>query len=297
MVILLALLAGCPRPLPPALPASTVSPLDPPVPPRLPPGRTAGVVSIPLVPLEVDLFEQGPILAALAASPDWRVTQWSDSVVAFRRRDGTVGRHGEANGSRVLLRTLSWPHGHPWDEDGVPTLSSELLLAPVELRVTAEGVASALVVDGGELDLEVHEVGPDPERPLTRAALAELAAIRGAGVPPTRGAGVPPALDAIEVTAVGPGELEVRARANPGRPGWTWLRILRGGEPWAEEAVAVGSREAIGWSAEAEGFYLQGRFFVPPGPAFRAVAELWFLASDAEAPERLRRRRVTIPAR
>lgn len=96
----------------------------------------------------------------------------------------------------------------------------------------------------------------------------------------------------------GPQTIEVRGRANPGRPGWTWVRVLdAAGAPVDEAAFAAGSRERIGWSSSDDAlFYLQGRFPVAAGPAFAGTAELWF-APDKGRPERLGAWAVRVPHR
>ncbi|MBW1881475.1 MAG: hypothetical protein JRJ84_24220 [Deltaproteobacteria bacterium] len=102
-----------------------------------------------------------------------------------------------------------------------------------------------------------------------------------------------------EVNSHGRGLLEIRARVNPGAPGWTWARILDSDlEVWEERAVAAGTRERVGWSAEpAEQFYFQAAFPVPRGKRFSGSVELWFQADAGGPPIRLDATPITIPKR
>jgi hypothetical protein len=172
-------------------------------------------------------------------------------------------------------------------------------------------LATALVIEGDGVGLEMYEAGDPSDRPMTADALGELPPwlqavsahskwILEHGVDDTLlPVGEPQTGDAtLTIDPAGPGLLEVRARLSPPAPGWTWMRLLDfDSVPWEEAAVSAGTREAIGWSADpAARLYLQATFPVPAGPAFAGVAEVWHTSDDGES-VRLDSFPLVIPAR
>ena len=263
------------------------------------------------------------LLAQLAADPGWRVHEQGDVLVAARRTpDGAGGwtlpadgYHREAEETwRVLLRFGAWGPEHPWSSGaritrvaaGAPEATLEGFLPPA---VVYEGqVVTALALEAPHVQLEVYEHGPEDARPRTAAALSEVPALVGnvalmadriarngherMVLPPDEPAQVPPDLS---LGRPAPGILEWRARVASDEPGWAWLRLSRDGAPWEDLAMAAGTREAIGHGGTGT-FYLQGRVELPPGPAFEAEAEVWFLPRRGDA-RILLSRPVMVPAR
>ena len=88
------------------------------------------------------------------------------------------------------------------------------------------------------------------------------------------------------------------ARISAPEAGVAWVRILNHRlKPWEADAVAVGTRERIGWSTDPKvQFYMQGRFPIAPGPAFSGTVEIWHSAGEAK-PVRLLASPITVPAR
>ncbi len=322
--LLLALACGAPhRAPPPSVPATTRTVWDAPRAERIPDEAPLAVHTT--IPLDLAILDAvgtahwDAVATHLAADPRWRLVELDGAVVAFQRADaGVLGRVGAREGYRregdatvrAALRFLSWDRDVDWERSA---LVSRARAADPEVTLglwrSSDGLASALDVRGVDLSLDVYEARPGAERPFTRATLdtigpwiAEILAddaLHTTGFAP---AAMPPDAPmhgtSLALTAPASGTLELRAALNPGAAGWSWLRILDArGRPWAAEAVAIGSREAIGWSIDPEQtFWMQGRFPVPPGPAFRGAAEVWFLAPGAE-PTRLMRQPITVPAR
>jgi hypothetical protein len=265
--------------------------------------------------------------AALAPDPRWRVGVEHATVVATRRRDLPEGAHttsrtgyhrDESGVWRVALRLGPWTDGDPWAD--APMVSRVGADAP---RVQLEGHAlegagfhgltgTALAVEGTEVGLTVFEAGPDDERRHTEAALGEIAplvrdivrsaaTVRADGFDPLAlPRGEPEAgLPSIAIGLLPDGTLEVRARVNPGRPGFIWMRFLdTRGRPWEEATWAESTVERVGWSRDASAkFYAQSAVPVPPGPGFSGSVEIWFQALDGREPERLGAFLARIPTR
>lgn len=251
------------------------------------------------------------LLAQLAADPRWRVAEVDGVLVATRRAESPAGwtlgsssfNHDEYGPWRVLLRFGSWPVEHPWTKsEFVARAAADGKDAKVRAFLPPDAiyegnVTTALSVEGKGLALDVYEMGPAEDRAHTRWALGEIPSmvhnvrmmrqrIASSGHEPMLLPRGEPAQGgpSLAIREAGPGELEVVGRANPGAPGWTWLRLSRDGAPYEELAVVAGTRERIGWSPDdRHSFALQSRFAVEPGPAFRGRAELWFLPERGEA--------------
>lgn len=299
-ILCAALVAGCPRPAPPpTLPGATTSDWDAtPAPPMAAEPAGTETIAISAAVLDrVGLAHVEAVVSWFAASPAWRVSELNGPIAAVARWDEgarVADRSGLApDGTRSLVRFLSWNAGTPWsDAPTVTRVPCTATAAELALWETPDGVASAIAIDSTQLGIEVLQVGGGRQATaaaVSRAVEALEAALAGDPVEAV-------AARALSVTSPGPGRLEVVATVNPGRPGWTWLRLVDG-EPWHEEVVAMGTREAVGWSDEGDAFLFESRFGVPGGPAFRATAELWFLAADAAEPVVLKAVRTKVPAR
>jgi hypothetical protein len=166
-------------------------------------------------------------------------------------------------------------------------------------------------VEGPTAAVDVFEARADAEgRPATRAALDDLdlfldgllrseATVEDRGYDPlSMPRGEPKVSNFVGILADA-GDLEVYGNVNPGREGWTWVRLVDdAGRPWHEQGVANATREWIGASADgSEHFYFQSRVPVDPGPSFEATAEVWFAPFSGGAPQRLLATSVRVPAR
>ena len=326
-LFLACVLLGCPRgsePLArhaPAIPATTTTPQDD----RLatpPLGALSGNLDLSLtrsittfdvevdvsVLNEVDSGNWNAMFQQLAADPRWRVTEYQNAIVALQRipdPDGrwTLPRHGyhtDASGYtwRALLRFTAWDHDHPWADSEtiarVPASSSSLTLAPVlvQREPWLGQHVTALVVEGRDLSLEIHEIGPPDSRPNTfeklgtvpqfvSNALSRLEAIRAVGFDRMLLPLGEPGADPSVMVQAREGLLTLRARLNPGEPGWSWARITRKKHVWNEAAVAAATREAVGYSTDpSELFLMQGEIPIPKGLALDGTLEIWFQPAD-----------------
>lgn len=273
---------------------------------------------------EVDAEEALGLRQHLAADPRWRVTLWDGAIQAFERhetgQERAVPWHGfrdrRTSLVRVALRFEPWPQTAAW---ATSDLVSRVSPSDDPMRVKAfvlgqpwtGWMATAISIEGSHLALDIYDAQPTDDRSATVQTLmyklplvgvlrddAAVATERGFipwqlpnGEPLQTG---PPA----EVNGMGPGMLEVRARVNPGRPGWTWARILDDLVPWEAEAVGTGTLERVGWSADpSHRFYFQSIFPVPRGKRFSGTVEIWFQPDEGGPPERLEALPITIPRR
>jgi len=264
----------------------------------------------------------------LAADPRWRVGVWDGAVVAFQRTGGSVGgwtvpRHGyhmEPDSIwRTGIRFSPWSVRSPWSSEEfvtrVPATQTLLNLRSFKL---AEGPGAgmrttALTVEGRALSVDVFEATTGTNIDVTATALydvprtvsqivAQREAVQRGGFDPAEMPCSEPAEHMqphVDVSSPGAGLLEVKGRINPGRPGWTWLRIVdEQRRAWETTAVAAGTREAVGWSPDPDTqFYFQSQFAVSPGRPFPATAEVWFAEDATQRPERLAAFAVTVPRR
>lgn len=259
--------------------------------------------------------ELAAIARAAEADPRLRVTEEAGVPVAWLRAEGPRGwsvRRGghhqpaEAEAWRAQLRFAPWPDGAPWAEsDRTVTVSADESAFAVDTWTMAVdpwrgATASALSLEAEGLWVDLLEVGGGSRRERTTDALGVLdrlvtEARYGLDRPPP-GEPAPPSAPAF--TPLGDGLLDARVRLAVPTRGWTWLRVLRDGAPWAEEAVGAGTRERIGAGLDpGRGALLQGTFPVPGGEAFPATVEAWHLADGAEAAALVGRWTVTVPAR
>jgi len=137
----------------------------------------------------VDGASKGLLLRQLATDPRWRVCELDDTLVALDRvPDGSaewaVPRTGHHDSRRLTSRTLlrfgAWPATNPW-------ASSKLVVratpdAP-KMRITAytmteppwkDQIATALVVQGPAVALEVLDIGDEDQRQPTIDALGSV---------------------------------------------------------------------------------------------------------------------------
>ena len=257
---------------------------------------------------EVDSGNWNAMFQQLAADPRWRVTEYQNAIVAMQRIADSHGRwtlprHGyhvdDAGYTwRALLRFTAWDHDHPWADsetiERVPASTSTLTLAPtlVQRDPWLGQHVTALVIEGRDLSLELHEIGPPESRPNTfdklgtvpqfvSNTLSRVEAIRQRGYDPMLLPLEEPSKVATLAVRTREGLLDIRARLNPGEPGWTWARITQGKYVWNEAAVAAATREAIGFSrTPSEFFLMQGEIPLPDQTVFDGDLEIWFQPAD-----------------
>lgn len=273
-----------------------------------------GVDTGETVPISVELgilTEVGPdnwneVFAHLAADRRWRVNEYRNAIVAFRRTEDRTGywttpRDGIHRGEgidRVALRFTGWDVGLPWITSPLVTrIDADAAAAELVLFQLPgdERYGTALAVEGLDLSVEVLEIAPTR---TTRATLRmqdvglDLRRILDHGA---YAQGSDEAAD-VRLHRRDAGVIELEAQVNPGLAGWTWLRILdRHGEPWEEEAIAIDTREAIGWSDDPlETYAMQAIFHVPSGPSFRGVAEIWTQPADRPEPVLVHEQRIRV---
>jgi hypothetical protein len=236
-----------------------------------------------------DAAASAGLLATLAADPRWRLSGSPGALVATLRAQTSlgwtapVGAFHDAGG--VLWAAAVWPGAGPgWSGPLVQAhdaKTTHVSMAPATINVApwVGRKATAVVVRGIGASYGVYEAGGN-DRPRTEAALSALGdalwAVENAGDLAARdgGAGAmlprgePGALAKVVVAGT-----DVRGRVNPGEPGWVWLRVMAGGAPVDEVAVAAATRERVGWSADpAHGFLMQSTVESLPAGA----VEVWF---------------------
>lgn len=269
--------------------------------------------------------DQDLYLRQLAADPTWRVTRRDGIPVALKReRSGQhwfVGRtgfhHDDTSTRRTLLRFCPWPEEHEWARSA---LASHVDASTPEKVLTAFTLhaepwrgrkATALAVEGEVLALDVFEADADGDLAATVDALGELpmwteglstrlGTVASRGYDPLFLPRDEPTRDRAwaSLSTPGEGQLDLNGRINPGEPGWLWARILdQDQRPWAEEEVAAGTLERIGFSHQPEEtFWFQGSFPVPEGEGFSGTVVLWF-QPDAGPVRRLAAFPVNVPDR
>lgn len=267
------------------------------------------------VELDTSALTAGPELTPtlerhLAADPRWRLVERDGGLVALRREEvdgrwviGPAEHHGGEGGChRVALRLGALDPGADWaSADGVARIPAGA--SAVELPVfqvpdaPCKGLsATALRVEGPAVSLELLEAARGADRTITFDALTHtLDLVRQVGATGRtvqrdgfdrfslpRGEPVAGDEPTVTLTSPGPGLLELDARVNPGRRGWTWLRLLDDGlQPWEDPQIGRATRERAGWSDDASLTFLVGTVFpAPSGPAFSGTAELWFQPED-----------------
>jgi hypothetical protein len=234
------------------------------------------------------------ILADAAPLPPWRWT-----------RNGFVSRldGSQARQTRVLIR-FGAATDRFWSD---PRLASTAALDAARIEVDVFRSAgdvplleSYLVLEGGGIGIEIFEAHADLRRGFTAAAIAETRALirtvqaradGGAGgldrSRKTPGSIVPGERPAMRIEAAGlPGRFAVGGHANPGQPGWLYVKVLDAvsGASLQSAAEERDTSEYAGWSDDSrEQFYFNGlaQCRASGGPAaVTARFELRFVADD-----------------
>ncbi len=221
---------------------------------------------------DVNPMNWNQIFGHLAADAEWRLCEYDHAIVAMQRADGHLPRTGFHDGSwRVLYRFTAWDAELPW------TVAENIARVPAgheqfEAPIFGDD-ATAVVIEGLDLSLQVYEQGGpqhtqsaiDAAGPAVKRWLETAAAPSGH----VRSSGV--------VLIPMNGAFELQAWLNPKQPGWTWMRVIDNkGVVFEEAAVAIASREAVGFSLDdREFFYMQGVIPLPQGPGFKGTAEFW----------------------
>lgn len=275
----------------------------------------------------VDAHKGAALLELLAADPRWRVGEEHGVPVAWlRAQDATGAWVVPAGGYHVVtdgvwradVRLGAWPAASPWavsswarrPEAGASKVTLDAwVMSDPNLRGLR---GTVMVIDAAGVGVDVFEADTAAVRgrPYTVAGLSAAQRVIGTAVASadqihasgSRAMALPvgePALvGALSVSSPAAGQLDVRARVNPGARGWVWVRVMAGGTVWEEAAVGSGTRERVGWSTDpARGFWAQSAFPVPAGPAFDATAEVWFAPDDGGTVRKLMSVPVTVPAR
>ncbi len=283
-------------------------------------------IQVPLEPANVPASVAGAVLRHVAADARWRLIQRDGALVAYRRE--SRGREHHLDWSGYIRRPKEvWTTAirfDEWSQEGAWATSPHVVVTPATASSLSVNTffldtddmygweTTAITIEGEGLFVDIYESGKRGGRDRTATALGEvLGYLGGLGQDPQRidtdgyhrwfmprrepskdG-------DSIELSTQGRGTLTVQAHVNPGRPGWTWVRILDDQlRPWEETALATGTRERIGYSGKAgESFFLGVTIPVPSSPKFSGTAEVWFMADGAEAPERLTALPVVVPKR
>lgn len=271
------------------------------------------------LPIQRSLFE------VFSADPRWRVTEEDGVMVAYLRvADGagwTVprsGYHKAADGAawRVDVRAGLWGASSKWlTSPYVKHLAPGAGKAHMTSWVMADPAmrglhASAMSIESPGVAVDLFEAGGSSGRPYMSAGLVQaqqtIMTVVGASAYFAREGGAAARVPAAEpstpgqivVSAPSSGVLDVRARVNPGVPGWTWVRLVSEHGPWNDAAVGAGTRERVGFSPDtARAFYLQSAFPVPQGPGFAGTAEVWFKPDDGGPIRKLASSPVNVPAR
>ena len=324
-------LESAPEPPPPPLDPLTLPEMDDgPLPPLS--GRTDDLEMrtltriITTFTLEADMSgldavsgEQVDALRAhLAASPQWRLTRWHGTQMAFLRQrrpvlDDTKGpwtvgyggyHRGEGSMWRAGVRLGSWAPDAPEVIGPMMATSdaaSPTLVLPAWSLPGAEWApfqAVAFTVEGAHLALHVHELAEQLELTQSSTVMARVPAfIQGVGrfaepelprpyIMALMPKGEPlTAVGAVGVRRLDAETVEVRGRPAPSAPGWTWARIIdRDGIPVDEALYARCTLERVGWSSQESAFLFQAQVPttqpLPPG----GRVELWFRPDDGETP-------------
>jgi len=262
----------------------------------------------------------------VAADPRWKLVERDGAMVAYQRFSRGKEFHGSLTGFQrgpneiwmVALRFSEFTSGDWASSKQVTVVSAtQNSLSVPTFYLPADPwknwSATSMTVQGPDLFFDIFEARKGNGRKRTADALSlTLSYIAGVTVEYGRAQKegyhawyMPrrePGKDgdrSVNVSTMGRGTLDVSARVNPGREGWTWVRLLDDQlNPWEEAATAVGTREQVGWSDKPEhSFLLQGSFPVPGGSKFSGTAEVWFQPAAGGEPERLLAAPVQVPKR
>lgn len=273
-----------------------------------------------LTPLDrITPTQQAMLEASLAASPRYRLTRWEGATVAMLRvddprLDSTIPYGGYHQGTdqgqpatwRALLRLAPRVPGAEWTDS---TLVDRFVPADNVLKVhafqpTGSGSynlrAAALEAVGPTATLEIHELSGALELEPLAVAIQQLTsdlvsldqlqqpttdAAPWGWLPPGEPTREPPGLRVQRVDGAPDhgGGVEISGRLNPGRAGWTWVRITDlQGHAWLDQLTSATTLERVGWSSDpALAFWFQGRVPTATPLPHQAVVEAWFQADGA----------------
>lgn len=262
----------------------------------------------------------------LAADPRWRVVDWEGGRVAYQRvadgKDWTVplrGYHTSADGVwRTAVVLQPWGPTSVWVTSALvgraPASATSVAISRINYESNPDWRAVAWEWGDPGATLEVYEAGPKatvetlphsndalavvPSLMMRVADAAEEIRSKGFSAAMLPNRQVKTGEPSATLRSPGPGELELRAWVHTPGPGVTWARFLDTDlVVWEEAAVATGTREILGTSDNPRQlFYMQGRFPVPPGPAFSGTVEIWSRPDDGNV-TRLAAFPLTIPER
>jgi hypothetical protein len=254
----------------------------------------------------------------LASHPGWRVFRENGKRFATRRWAIESAWRYSLHGYYTDFDIRNWPpgtdpekfqsrftlglDGQPWARIGSGTTTIQLgdTVTPV-LSSTNGNVESHIVIEAGDLVVEVFEQSSDHERRMTNAALefldAEMQALRDID----GGTGVDMVLDdsfvrrgqpSIELyKSFQPGIYDSYVWANPGEPGMTYLKAFEITREYQLSSTRLPERsnEWIGWSDDPDELFLSNTQFTiyegDWGQPYAARFEVWFVP-DSGAPER-----------
>jgi hypothetical protein len=285
--------------------------------------KTQFTITADLSTLEqITAAKRDRFLRHVAADPRWRLGTRDGALVAFKRRSDadrwTVPLRGyhesETDAWRAALRFTPWMTGAPWMDS--PLISEaaatdpKIRLAVFTLDQRRDFQAVAMRWKGEHITYELYEAGRQVEdlpRTVSELSalptfltLANLSSVDKVGYSTAAmpKGGVATGEPRFELTAAPNGQLDLHGWVHvPGR-GITWARILDTDlQPWEAAAVAIGTREIIGWNDDPESlFFMQGQFPVAAGPRMSASVEIWHQPDGGE-PLRIGAFPITVPQR
>ena len=265
---------------------------------------TRAEVALPRLSSFQDPAGREKLLGYLSSGRLWHITQERGRRYAYRRFTSTAAPpanslngyySGEGCQFRVILGLDGAAMAAPWLAQGEATVLRsdagvvELLVRPAD----NEGrFSSYLVVEDGELAVEIYDEAKTRDRALTALALKLIdedlgRAERGERQPPS---GVPS--PGLELTRGFQGGLYlVTAEVNPGEPGTVYLRAFEHvrNTRLSESRLTARSRATIGWSKDpSELFHYEADITIYEGDwgvYYPGRFELWFEPASG-APER-----------
>lgn len=252
-------------------------------------------------------LQKARLIEYLSRSRFWHVTEERGRRYAYRRF--SVGSeplknslNGYYSGSQCQFRVIIGLDGaamaEPWTRKGDATVVP-VGAGPTELRIrpsaSTGSVGSYLVVEGGELAVELFDERKHADRALTTLGLQliseELARVEE-GKSPDEAVDAGLRAPSIELTRGFQGGLYlVTAEVNAGEPGVAYLRAYEQTKNTrlSQDRLATRSRATIGWSKNTdELFHYEADITIYEGDwdvFYPARFELWFVPASG-APER-----------
>ena len=279
---------------------------------------TADLTSLDLITAK----NRDAVLAGFEADPSWRVVDEDGATIAYQREGSDAtgwfspfgGYHKDAKGAWVVAVRFGARASDLWTRS---KLVARATSKAASVQATAyhpptlpNWQAVAFEWNAAVASVELFDAGTDDGLPHASNALSMLPGtlqllvadgdtVLAKGVDPgLLGHGALSGAAGVTVTSPAAGMIDVRAHVHTPAPGVTWVRIVNSaGYAWEERAVAAGTREHLGWSADAgQTFYLQGCFPITSGNGFTGNAEIWFAAPGQE-PQSLGSYQVSVPKR